>query len=68
MTTGEDRNKDRFKNWKLCSLWKPPFCHYGEIKLTQNCVCSTDHVSISLFRLPSLVNTIPSYLNVSTCC
>jgi len=19
MTTGEDRNKDRFKNWKLCS-------------------------------------------------
>ena len=25
-------------------------------------------VSIYLFRLPSIVNTIPRYLNVSTCC
>jgi len=25
-------------------------------------------VSISLFRLPSLVNTTPRYLNFSTCC
>jgi len=42
MTTGEDRNKDRCKNWKLCSLLKLAFCHHGEIKLTQNCVCSTN--------------------------
>jgi len=24
MTTGEDRKKDRFKNWKICDLWKLP--------------------------------------------
>jgi len=41
-TKGEDRNKDQFKNCKLCSLSKLPFCHHGEIKLTQNCVCSTN--------------------------
>jgi len=39
MFTGEDRNKDPFKNWKLCGLWKLPFSHQGAIKLTQNCVC-----------------------------
>jgi len=22
MTTGEDRNKDRFKNWQFCGVWK----------------------------------------------
>jgi len=42
MTTVEDRNKDRFKNWKLCGLWKIPFHHHGAIKLTQNCVCFTN--------------------------
>jgi len=25
MTTGEDRNKDRFKDWKLCGIWKLSF-------------------------------------------
>ena len=25
MTTGEDRKKDRFKNWRICDLWKLPF-------------------------------------------
>jgi len=39
MTTGEDRNKNRFKNWKLCRIWKLPLRHHGAIKLTQNCVC-----------------------------
>ena len=24
MTIGEDRNKDRFKNWQLCGFWKLP--------------------------------------------
>jgi len=36
MTAGEDRNKDRLKNWNLCGLWKHPFSHHGAIKLTQN--------------------------------
>jgi len=36
MTTGEDRNKDRFKRWNLCGLWKHPFRHHEAIKLTQN--------------------------------
>jgi len=25
MTTGEDWNKDRFKNWQLCGIWKLRF-------------------------------------------
>ena len=39
MTTGEDRNEDRLKIWKLFVFWKLPFRHHGPIKLTQNCVC-----------------------------
>jgi len=69
MTTGEDRNKDRFKNWKLCVLWKLPFRHHGAIKLTQICVCFNNpyiNPSVPDFRL--FVNTTPRYLNVSTCC
>ena len=42
MITGEDRNKDRFKNWKLCVPWKLPFRHHGAVKLTHNCVCFTN--------------------------
>jgi len=42
LTTGEDRNKDRFKNWKLCVLRKLPFLHHGAIKLAQNYVCFTN--------------------------
>ena len=42
MTTGEDRNKDPFKNWKLCGLWKLPFRHQRALKLTESCVCFTN--------------------------
>ena len=42
MTTGDDRNKDRFKSLKLCGLWILPFRNHGAIKLTQNCVCFTN--------------------------
>jgi len=52
----------------LCGLWKLPFRYHGAIKVTQNCVCLSIHVSIPLFRLLSLVNTTPRYLNVSNCC
>jgi len=31
MTTGEDRNKDRFKNWQLSGVWKLRFCHHRAI-------------------------------------
>ena len=48
MTTGEDRNKDRLKIWKLCGLWKLPLHHHGAIKLTQNCICFTQSVCQSL--------------------
>jgi len=60
MTTGEDRKKDRFENWKHSCLWKLPFRHHWAIKLTQNRVCMPVRVSTSLFWLPSLVNTTPS--------
>jgi len=36
MTTGEDRNKIRFKNWKLCLLWKLPFRLHGAVKRVTN--------------------------------
>ena len=42
MITGEDRNKDRLKNWKIYCHWKLPFRHHGAIKFTQNCVCFTN--------------------------
>ena len=42
ITTGEHRNNDRFKNWKLCGLWNLTFCDHRAIKLTQNCVCFTN--------------------------
>jgi len=48
MTTGEDRNKDRFNDWKLCTPWKLPFFNQGAIKFTQNCVCFTN-LCINLF-------------------
>ena len=31
VTSGEDRNKDRFINWQLCGVWKIPFCDHGTI-------------------------------------
>jgi len=68
MTTGEDRNKDRFKNWQLCGVWKLPFRHHGAMKLTQNWACFT-YPCINLFIPTSVtLNTIPRYLNVFTCC
>jgi len=42
MTVGEDRDKDRFQNWKLCGVWKFPFCHHRAMKLTQNWVWFTN--------------------------
>ena len=32
------KNKDRFKNSKLCGLWKLPYRHHGAIKFKQNWV------------------------------
>ena len=67
MTTSEERNKVRFKNWKLCVLWKLPFRQHGTIKITQNCVCFTNPC-INLF-VPTFVTREyhPRYLHVSTC-
>jgi len=39
MTTGEEWNKDWFKNWQKCSVWKLPFYNHRAIKLMQNCIC-----------------------------
>jgi len=44
MTTGEDRNKYRFKNWKLCVLWKLRFRHHGAIKLTNSSAKSKRYI------------------------
>ena len=56
-TIGEgrkDRNKDRFKNWQLCSVWKFLFCDHTAIKLTQNCACFTN--PCVNFHVQSLAN------------
>ena len=67
MTIGEDRNKDGFKNWKLCVLWKLPFRHHGAVKSRRTTFALPVSVSIPLFRLPSLENTNPRSFNASTC-
>ena len=70
MTTNENRNKDRFKNWKLWVLWKLPFHRHGAIKLTQNCVYFTNPC-INLLAPSSVtrdVNTTSRYLDFPTCC
>jgi len=51
---------------KTDSCLKAPVL-YRAIKLTQNYACLTNPRIISLFRLPSHVNTTPRCLNV-TCC
>jgi len=51
-----------------CGVCKLPFCHHRAIELTQDCFALPFHVSISLFRLPSLVKTTPRYSSFSTCC
>ena len=66
MTIGEDRNKDRFKNWQLCSVWKLPFCDHRAIKLTQNYVCFTNPC-INLL-VPSSVTHENHHWSLKTCC
>ena len=61
MTTDEDRNKDRFKNWQLCGVWMLPCCDHKAIRLTQNCVRFPIRVSVSLFRLQSHVKFTDTY-------
>ena len=69
MTIGKDRNKDRFENWQLGSVWKVPFCGHRAIKPTQNSVSFTKPcINLVELCLPSLVNTTPRYLNLFTCC
>ena len=53
MVVGEDRNKNRCKNWQLCGVWNLPFCDHRPRKLTQTCVCFTN-LSINLLVLPSV--------------
>jgi len=57
MTINEDRNEDRFKNWKLGCGWKLLFCDHETIKLTLYCVCFTNQCN-NLFLLTSV---IPEY-------
>jgi len=46
MTMGKDRNKDRFKNWQLCGVWKLPLCDHinevhAEVRLLYQSVCQS---------------------------
>jgi len=45
------KNKDRFKNSKLCGLWKLPYRHHGAIKFKQN------WVFLSNLRINILITT-----------
>jgi len=68
MSTGEDRNKNRFKNWKLCGFENSRFATTEQQNSRRTVFSLPIRVSISLFRFPSHVNTTLRYLNVSTCC
>ena len=69
MTVGEDQNKNRYKNWQLCSIWKFPLCDHGTIKLAHNYVCFINPwINLLMFCLRSLVYTTTRYLNFSTYC
>jgi len=54
MATAEVQNKDIFKNWQLCSVWKLPFRQHRSIKLSQNSICFTNPC-INLFVSPSVI-------------
>jgi len=58
----EDRNKDRFKNWKFCGLWKLALCHYRAANLAHRTAFDFETFGSNPF-VPSLVNTNPMYLN-----
>jgi len=70
MTIGEDRTKDQIINWKLCNVWKLPFCKHRAIKLTQNCVSFTNPYINLLVSLSVIREYHPKvgYFNFSTCC
>jgi len=55
-------------NWKLCDLWKLPFRKHRAKNSRRTAFALPIRVPISFFRLPSLVNTTPSYLNISINC
>ena len=67
MTIKDYRNKDRFWNWQLCSVWNLPLCHD---RTTSSCtiafalpVCAQS--PWSAFRHLWIIP--PKYLIVSTC-
>ena len=70
MTTGEDRNKDRFENKALRSL-KAPFSQpRSSIKLTQNCVTNPcinlhDPPSITREYHPNVLERLHLLLGIS---
>jgi len=69
MTIGKDQNTNRFENWQLCGVWKLPFCGHRSIKPTHNNVSLINPcINLMALCLPSIVNTTPRRLNLSTCC
>ena len=68
MTTGEDRNKDPYKNLKHCGLWKLRFRHHGAIKLTQSCVCFSNPCINPFVPTSVTVETTSRQLNVFMYC
>jgi len=69
MSIGQDRNNDRFANWKLCGVWKFPFCHHRVMKLTQIYVCFINpcHNLLVLSSVTCEYHPKVLYLNFSTC-
>ena len=69
MTTGEDRNKDWFRNWQLAVFDRSRFVTRKRQRSRNNAFALPMRVSIFLFCLfPSLMNTTQKYLNFSTYC
>jgi len=69
ITTDDDRNKDRFNNWKLCDLWKSPFSPqsnkaHAEMRLLSESVYPS---LCSNFRACEYHHTVLGHFNI-TCC
>ena len=68
MTIRENQNRDRFKIWQFAVFESSCFVATERWNSRRIAFALPFRESICLFRLPSLANATPRYLNLSTCC
>jgi len=68
MTIGENRNKERCKNWQIYGVWKLRFVTTERWNSRRTAFALHIRVSVSFFGLPSFINITQRYLHLSICC